>query len=61
MAVERLPRPITFMFRIKMQHQSCGFAPVRGLVESDTQPEQFIKAHGRPAQRSWIVLGSVHA
>jgi len=29
MAVERIPDPITFMFRIKMQHDSCDFAPVR--------------------------------
>lgn len=29
MAVERLPDPITFMFRIEMQHHSCDLAPVR--------------------------------
>jgi hypothetical protein len=28
MAVERPPGAIQFLFRIKMQHHSCDFAPV---------------------------------
>jgi hypothetical protein len=31
MAVEHLPNPITFMFRIKMQHHSRDLAPVRAF------------------------------
>ena len=39
MAVERLPGPITFMFRIKVQHDSCDFPPVRTFRMRVEQPQ----------------------
>src|SRR5450631_3527184 len=39
MAVERNPGAIMFLFRIKMQHYSCDFAPISALCIRVEQPQ----------------------
>jgi hypothetical protein len=54
-AVEQLPNPITFMFRIKMQHHSRDLAPVRSFR---MRIEQAAKLAERE-QLGWNLLRSL--
>src|SRR5450432_1579972 len=62
MAVERLPAAIRFMFRIKMQHYSCDFAPVSTLrirvEQAQIRDDVFLIVNGQRGIR-WRGIGDV--